>query len=347
MPNGKGERGKITQESRDRHQRAADWAHGEWQRSSEKYHEMVEQGATDHELRAIEEHLHSLQEFREMNQEFVKQFNFDEMEGKNDLLIVVENEIDDREIEMTTTLSTSMGVDHGKIPDEIKLANADNLDTSRKTDEIIKTFWETYQKDSETNLRIAIAGLATGLVVALAGLAVASAGLYYGVNPKQPPSPAPPAPTPGPLNANLAAANARIGDEKKMTEAEIEEMMQRLVASKGAIASGKVPQEMLWHNLADKANKTSIDDQSLTLIFVQQASVRLEGTREFLWLDPRDAKERYDALREAHKRSGKFADVYLEAAKIKYDDKPVPMFHVASLIQYALPLIRLDLGKAA
>jgi hypothetical protein len=139
------------------------------------------------------------------------------------------------------------------------------------------------------------------------------------------------------------AFNALAGDDMKMTDDQIEDMMQRLVASKAVIARGEAPQERLWQNLAAKADQKRIEDQNLTLIFVQQASVDLPGRSEFFWLDPSEEKQQYEALRAAHKKSGKFADVYLAAARIRYDDKEVPMFHVASLIQYALHLIKLDL----
>ena len=84
--------------------------------------------------------------------------------------------------------------------------------------------------------------------------------------------------------------------------------------------------------VAAKADQMPIENQNLTLIFVQQASVDLPGRSEFFWLDPSEQKQRYEALRAAYHKSNKFSDVYLAAAKIRYDDKEVPMFHVASLI---------------
>jgi hypothetical protein len=229
-------------------------------------------------------------------------------------------------------------------PPEVKQVKGDIVKIEDRTNKIIEEFWKTYKKDSQINMVFAIVGV--GFAIASLGLSIAC--LYYGVNPKEPSGGGSSQPSGGGSNAgpptpNFLASNALVGDDGTMTDDEIEDMMQHLVATKAVIAEGAVSQEKLWPNLGAQADQMSIEDQNLTLIFVQEAAVDLPGTREFFWLDPSEAKERYEALRAAHKRSGKFSDVYLEATKIRYDDSEVPMFHVASLTQYALRLIRHDL----
>jgi hypothetical protein len=143
------------------------------------------------------------------------------------------------------------------------------------------------------------------------------------------------------VSSSNVGAGTGDGTPSEPTAAELEKAMQDLVINKAVIASGKVPQDTLWNNLA--ADSSDLEAQNTALMFIQEASADLEGARDFFWLDISEATERYQALRAAHKRSGKLSDVYLEAKKIEYDGGKVPMSHVALLLQIALGLIQHDL----
>lgn len=236
--------------------------------------------------------------------------------------------------------------------DELEMDDlkGDNLTLHEKTYTMMENFWETYKADSKSTLWLAIGGVAGSLIFGIVGFGLAAASLYYAINPKPaPPSPPQPA-TPSGTNSGAREPDslaAEASGDISMTEEEIEDMMQQLVSSKALIAGGKVSQEQFWRKLADKADQSRIEDLNLTLIFVQQASIDLPGRSTFFWLDPSEAKQQYNALHEAYKKSGKLADVYVTAAEMRYERKEVPMFHVATLIQCALHLIKFDRLSAA
>lgn len=221
----------------------------------------------------------------------------------------------------------------------------ENLTLHAKTYEMMEEFWKTYKADSKTTLWLAVGGVAGSLIFGIVGFGLAAASLYYAINPKPaPPSPPQPA-TPSGTNSGARGPDslaAEVSGDISMTEEEIEDMMQQLVSSKALIAGGKVSQEQFWRKLAEVADQSRIEDQNLTLVFVQQASIDLPGRSTFFWLDPSEAKQQYNALHAAYKKSGKLADVYVAAAQMRYESKEVPMFHVATLIQCALHLIKFD-----
>jgi hypothetical protein len=147
----------------------------------------------------------------------------------------------------------------------------------------------------------------------------------------------------GGVSSTNAGVGAGDGTPSEPSAEELEKLMQELVVNKAVIASGNIPQNTLWQNLASVADSLDIEAQNTALMFIQEAAVDLEGGRDFFWLDISQAIERYQALRAAHKRSSKLSDVYREALKIEYDGEKVPPFHVALLIQFALGLIKHDL----
>ena len=184
-----------------------------------------------------------------------------------------------------------------------------------------------------------------GLFLSLAGLVFGIACLVYAVNGAKSTKTTPVfkesgnSASPG---MDVVALGEIPRDPKDMNEDQLEELMQKLIVDRGVIASGEVPQKRLWQNLAGVADKTEIEDQDLALILLQEAASGLPGTREFLWLDPSEAKEQYDALRAAYKKSEKLSDVYLAATKIEYNGEEVPTFHTALLLQCALDRIHHD-----
>jgi hypothetical protein len=249
----------------------------------------------------------------------------------------------------------------------IKQAIEDNKTASEKTHKLIERYLETYKEDQEDNSSYAIGGLVIGLV----GLAASIAGLVLSVlgyedettpkDQKTSPKSAQLSPgdgaIPGTMNTNLrpsvapragassslVGAGAGGGTETEPSTEELEEMMQTLVVHKELISSGQVPQDLLWQHLASATDKLDLDAQDATLMFIQEAAVALPGSQDFFWLDPSDATDRYEALREAYKRSSKLSDVYIEATKLEYNGKKIPTFHVALLLQLALRLIKRDL----
>jgi hypothetical protein len=184
-----------------------------------------------------------------------------------------------------------------------------------------------------------------GLVLSLAGLAFGIACLVYAVNGADDTKTTPAfkeSSNSASLEMDVVALDEIPRDPKDMSEDQLEELMQKLMVDRDVIASGKVPQKRLWQNLAGVADKTEIGDQDLALVLLQESAADLPGTVEFLWLDAREAKERYDALRDAYKTSKKLSDVYLAATKIEYDGEEVPTFHTALLLQCALKAIHHD-----
>ena len=282
---------------------------------------------------------------RELDKLIIRADEMLEMHGEflDDLKFMRENRGNDQEIELkirNDRRNTERVLGRIEVKDddfeEMSHVKNENRISIEKTNEMSEDFWETYKKDSKLNLGLAITGIVGSLLFGLAGLGIAIASLYYTLNPAKKAvhsnsggGGGDNSDLPGPSHLGL---NRLAGDEKEMTADEIADMMQRLVTSKAVVAAGKVSQELFWPNLAANANQMRIEDQNLTLIFVQQASVDLPGTSEFFWLDPSEQKQQYEALRAAYHKSNKFSDVYLAAAKIRYDDKEVPMFHVASLI---------------
>jgi hypothetical protein len=214
----------------------------------------------------------------------------------------------------------------------------DNKATEEDLNTLFREFYKTYKADRETNYWMSIGGLIAGLI----GLALAASGLGYAVesDKKKKFSDAAGDNNSGSWNASLAGV---MSTAQQMSAYEVEDMMQRLIVNTGAIASGAVPQERLWRNLATVADEMEIEDQNTTMILLQRAAVNLPGMSEFFWLDSNDTKERYEALRAAYKKSKKLSDVYLAATTIKYRNKEVPTFHMALLLQCALDLIKHDI----
>jgi hypothetical protein len=232
--------------------------------------------------------------------------------------------------------------EYGKISDDkfaalVKMVR-ENKATTDDTHALVTSFLATYKDDRQANYWISIGGLIAGLI----GLALGAAGLGYAVESEKKKKSAATAGDgdSGSLYASFSGANSTA---QEMSAFEIEDMMQKLIVNQAVIASGEVPRERLWQNLGEVADKMEIDDQSLTLLLLQEAAVGLPGTSEFFWLDPSDAEEQYKTLRCAYKKSKKLADVYLAATTIKYRNKEVPTFHMALLLQCALGLIKHDI----
>jgi hypothetical protein len=236
-----------------------------------------------------------------------------------------------------------------RLPGKEKIARdtvENNKTLSERTHALVSEYYETYKKDRETAggyRGLQWASLTIGflsLVMALWGRsdppkrnfnALASGNDELSS-------------TEDGVSSTDVGAGSGEGLPPGPSEKDIEELMQSLVINKEVIASGKIPQDMLWKNLASVADSLDIEAQNTALMFIAEAAVDLQGGRDFFWLDISEAIERYEGLREAHKRSGKLSDVYLEARKLKYNGNEVPPFHVALLIQFALGQIKHDLN---
>jgi len=260
--------------------------------------------------------------------------------------------------DLTTTVGKNLADVHEGYAAVLDRNIIANKDKAQRTNDLMKQYLETYKLDHEKSVGLALAGISAGLLIGLPGLAMGIAALVEAVKALNAAATPTPTPTPhnlvAPITANLYArrgptfsfANTDTTTEvlnEEPTEDElidsVEEMMQNLVVSKDLIASGEVPQDLLWQSLAKAADKNSLEGQDFTLIFIQEALVDFPETQDFLWLDPSEMQEKYQQLYEAYQREGKLSDVYMEATKLEYNDQKIPFFHVASLLQLTFALV--------
>jgi hypothetical protein len=279
--------------------------------------------------------------------------------GKGEYKIrMPEQEHNDRELVYVNNAYESAVKDIGQVQDErsslLSVGIKENIVRSKQSNAATDDFLESFRTNKWASATFRFLQIG-GIIMAASSLALAVTNYLR----NQPKPPEKPKNVPGPLPVGggssdkgmnwgaLGAAQAGASSSEappELSEDQIEDLMLGLFVNKGVIAAGKVPQDSLWQNLASQADGGDLEAHNLTLMFIQEAAVDLPGTRDFFWGAPSsDMAERYQALRQAYKRSGKLSDVYLEATKLEYNGEKIPTFHVALLLQLALRLIKHDL----
>jgi len=227
-------------------------------------------------------------------------------------------------------------------------AGAENKKKIKKNKKLIEAFIDDYQTDRNASLGLAITGLALSLV----GLAIGAAALGIAIKALKdagnatPASDTNPAPVSGGTNSFMRVgpifsfANTAT-NEDSITADKLAETIENLMIDKSLLASGKIPQNEFWQELAKNVDENNLESQDFTLISIQEALVDLPETQDFLWLDAAtDMEEKYNQLYKAYETSNKTSDIYVEATKLKYQGKEMPFFHVAMLLQMTLALVK-------
>lgn len=121
---------------------------------------------------------------------------------------------------------------------------------------------------------------------------------------------------------------------------DIENLVQDLFIHQELIASGAIPQSIIWSNLAQTAGDRDLDAHGFTILFLLQASVGLPDTRLFSWGDPSERADAYNCLYRAYLRHSNLADVFQEVQELTYDHSEIPLFYKSELVQAALALVK-------